>query len=253
MASLTDPVMGVDVGASTISAGLVWPATASCSRGPGVRRRGRGRHDHGLVDRILAMAERRGTRVGGIGIGLPGLVDVEKGATCPGAWLPELGGVPCGAPRGANRAARIRGQRRERAGPRGVDVRVGQGASSLVTMAIGTGIGAGLILDGALVRGHVGAAGEIGHLAVSLTGPRCVCGGVACLGTYVAGGFLPERVRERLADIPIPRCSPGPVETRAGSARTTCSRRPAAIRSPVRSWTRPARPSRWGSAPSSAC
>jgi len=78
----------------------------------------------------------------------------------------------------------------------------GRGASSLVTVAIGTGIGAGLIVDGALVRGHVAGAGEIGHLAVSLTGPRCVCGGIACLGTYVGGGFLPDRVRERLAEYP---------------------------------------------------
>ena len=79
---------------------------------------------------------------------------------------------------------------------------LGRGASSLVTVAIGTGMGAGLILDGRLVRGHLHGAGEIGHLAVSLTGPACVCGGVGCLATYVAGGMISERARERLARYP---------------------------------------------------
>jgi glucokinase len=139
--------------------------------------------------------------VAGIGVGLPGLVDVEKGAmrSMRGAWLPGLGDVPL--------ASLIR----ERTGrPVFVDNDVNalalgewlfgaaRGASSLVTVAIGTGIGAGVIVDGALVRGHHGATGEIGHLAVSLTGPRCLCGGIACLATYVAGGFMAERVRERL-------------------------------------------------------
>ena len=79
---------------------------------------------------------------------------------------------------------------------------LGRGASSLVTVAIGTGMGAGLILDGRLVRGHLHGAGEIGHLAVSLTGPLCVCGSVGCLATYVAGGMMSERARERLTRYP---------------------------------------------------
>jgi predicted NBD/HSP70 family sugar kinase len=207
MAIPTDPVIGVDVGASTISAGLVCPdgtilATAQAPTqggGPVVDTIFR------LVDRALALAEERRLRVGGIGVGLPGLVDVKKGfmRSMPGAWLPELGDLPL--------AALIH----DRSGhPVFVDNDVnalalgewmfglGRGASSLVTVAIGTGMGGGLILDGRLVRGHLNGAGEIGHLAVSLTGPRCVCGGVGCLATYVAGGMMPERARERLARYP---------------------------------------------------
>lgn len=207
MAIPTDPVIGVDVGASTISAGLVCPdgtilATAQAPTqggGPVVDTIFR------LVDRALALADERRLRVGGIGVGLPGLVDVKKGfmRSMPGAWLPELGDLPL--------AALIH----DRSGhPVFVDNDVnalalgewmfglGRGASSLVTVAIGTGMGGGLILDGRLVRGHLNGAGEIGHLAVSLTGPRCVCGGVGCLATYVAGGMMPERARERLARYP---------------------------------------------------
>ncbi|MGH7314738.1 MAG: ROK family protein, partial [Candidatus Rokuibacteriota bacterium] len=203
----TDPIIGVDVGASTISAGLVCPdgtvlATAQApTQGGGAVVA----TILSLIDRALASAEERGLRVSGIGVGLPGLVDVEKGfmRSMPFAWLTDLGDVPL--------AALIR----ERSGlPVFVDNDVnalalaewtfglGRGASSLVTVAIGTGMGAGLILDGRLVRGHLHGAGEIGHLAVGLTGPACVCGGVGCLATYVAGGMIAERARERLNRYP---------------------------------------------------
>jgi glucokinase len=207
MSPVNDPVVGVDVGASTISAGLVCPddgVVLETVQAPVVGGRDVVATITDLIDRILAMAERRATRIGGIGIGLPGLVDVEKGVVLPMAtWLPELSEVP------------LVSLIQERTGHRVFvdnDVNAlalaewmfgaGRGASSLVTMAIGTGIGAGLIVNRALVRGHVAGAGEIGHLAVSLTGPRCVCGGIACLGTYLGGGFLPDRVRERLAEYP---------------------------------------------------
>jgi len=207
MTILMDPVVGVDVGASTISAGLVSPdgtvlvTTQAPTQGEGA-----------VVDtitmltaRVLSLAAGRGLRVSGIGVGLPGLVDVEKGSmgSMTFNWLTELGDVPLAA------------LLRERSGlPVVVDndvnalalgewtFGVGRGTSSLVTMAIGTGIGGGLILDGRLVRGHLHSAGEIGHLAVSLTGPRCPCGALGCLGTYVAGGLIAGRARERLARYP---------------------------------------------------
>ncbi|MGH7366803.1 MAG: ROK family protein [Candidatus Rokuibacteriota bacterium] len=203
----TDPVVGVDVGASTISAGLVCPDGTILTTAQAPAQGGGAVVDTilALIDRALASAALRRLRVAGIGVGLPGLVEVEKGLmrSMPFAWLTDLGDVPL--------AAVIR----ERSGlPVFVDNDVnalalgewmfglGQGASSLVTVAIGTGMGGGLILDGRLVRGRLNSAGEIGHLAVGLTGPRCVCGGTGCLATYVAGGMMSERARERLARYP---------------------------------------------------
>jgi glucokinase len=203
----TDPVVGVDVGASTISAGLVCPDGSVLATAQAPTQGGGPVVDTilALIDRALAAARERRLRVSGIGVGLPGLVDVEKGfmRSMPGAWLSELGDVPL--------AALIH----ERSGhPVFVDNDVnaltlgewmfglGRGTSSLVTVAIGTGMGGGLILDGRLVRGHLHSAGEIGHLAVSLDGPLCLCGSFGCLATYVAGGMIPERARERLARYP---------------------------------------------------
>jgi glucokinase len=156
-----------------------------------------------LIDHILALAAERRLQVAGIGIGLPGVVGVEQGSRVYGNWLPELDDVPL--------AALVR----ERTGsPVCVDNDVnaltlgewlfgaGRGVSSLVTIAIGTGIGGGLILDRTLIRGPLGSAGEIGHLSVSLTGPTCPCGSIGCLSAYVSGSLIPARVRERLARHP---------------------------------------------------
>jgi glucokinase len=205
--TLPDVIIGVDVGASTISAGLVR------SSGTVLATAQAGTHDAGTVaetilasiDRVLAQADERGLQVAGIGVGLPGLVDVEKGymRSTSATGLSELGEVPL---------ASLIHERSGHAVFVDNDVHaltlgewmfgLGRGVASLVTMAIGTGVGGGLILDGKLVRGHLNTAGEIGHVAVSLTGPTCLCGIVGCLSVYVAGGLMPERARERLARYP---------------------------------------------------
>ena len=203
----TDPVVGVDVGASTISAGLVGSdgTVLATTQAPTQGDRAVVDTIFTLIGRVLSSAADRGLRVAGIGVGLPGLVDVEKGSmrSMPFVWLSELGDVPL--------ATLIQ----ERSGhPVFVDNDVnaltlaewmfglGRGAASLVTLAIGTGMGGGLIVDDRLIRGHHHSAGEIGHMSVSLTGPLCVCGSVGCLATYVAGGMMADRARERLPAYP---------------------------------------------------
>jgi predicted NBD/HSP70 family sugar kinase len=59
-------------------------------------------------------------------------------------------------------------------------------AADLMLVRIGTGVGAGLVVGGALVEGHASAAGEIGHVVVDTGGARCACGRVGCLETVLA-------------------------------------------------------------------
>ena len=59
--------------------------------------------------------------------------------------------------------------------------------NSLAYLSIGTGIAAGLVLDGRLYRGVHGMAGEVGHIPVDPTGPRCVCGSFGCLEAFASG------------------------------------------------------------------
>ena len=207
MVTHAEAAIGVDVGASTISAGLVDPdgTVIVAAQAPTGEPAGVAETVVSLLDGVLADARERDTRVTGIGVGLPGLVDVEKGSMryWDGGWMVELSGMP------------LASLLRERTGhPIFVDNDVnaltlaewrwghGRNASSIVTIAIGTGLGGGIVVDGTLIRGHRYAAGEIGHLAVSLDGPRCVCGGIGCLSTYVAGRMITDRARERLAAHP---------------------------------------------------
>lgn len=68
-----------------------------------------------------------------------------------------------------------------------------QGFAHVVVITVGTGIGAGLILDGSLVRGRHGWAGELGHLVMQRDGPCCACGHAGCLQMLASGRAL-ERI-----------------------------------------------------------
>ncbi len=73
----------------------------------------------------------------------------------------------------------------------------GRGCSEMAFLTMGTGIGAGLILDGALYRGRGDLAGEIGHATVWPDGPPCPCGKRGCLEALASGTAIGRMGRER--------------------------------------------------------
>ncbi len=72
----------------------------------------------------------------------------------------------------------------------------GKGAKTLVCITLGTGIGTGIVMDGKIYAGVLGAAGELGHLPVKENGRHCGCGKLGCMEKYVAGGGLDINARE---------------------------------------------------------
>src|SRR5207249_5761607 len=154
-----------------------------------------------LISVVSSEAASRGLHITGIGAGVAGLVDVAT--VCIGDEalnVPELGGLPLAT------------MLRERFGlPAFVDNDVnalalgelffgaGRGVGSLVVLAPGTGFGAGVVLDGRLVRGALGFAGEFGHAPVKFDGRPCWCGGRGCLAVYASGRGIAEAARERVA------------------------------------------------------
>jgi predicted NBD/HSP70 family sugar kinase len=76
----------------------------------------------------------------------------------------------------------------------------GGAEGGLMLMRLSTGVGAGLVLGGALVHGDGGAAGEIGHVRVTTDGEECACGRRGCLETYLAVPRLRRRIAEGSAD-----------------------------------------------------
>lgn len=67
---------------------------------------------------------------------------------------------------------------------------------NVIVMTLGTGVGGGIIIDGKLLRGATGSAGEIGHMNIEENGPVCNCGNRGCLETYIGRPHLVKKVIE---------------------------------------------------------
>ncbi|HZI04046.1 MAG TPA: ROK family protein, partial [Archangium sp.] len=75
----------------------------------------------------------------------------------------------------------------------------GRGASDMLTVFVGSGVGSAIIAGGRLLNGAGGVAGELGHIKVVPNGRKCGCGELGCLEAYVGGHNLIAQTRELLA------------------------------------------------------
>jgi glucokinase len=75
----------------------------------------------------------------------------------------------------------------------------GRGLRHILHATLGTGIGGGLVINRRLYRGAQGLAGEIGHIVLDPSGPRCNCGSRGCLEAMVSGVAFAQRARHLLA------------------------------------------------------
>ncbi|HEU4370530.1 MAG TPA: ROK family protein [Methylomirabilota bacterium] len=196
-------LLGVDVGGTTVAAGAVTAeGEVVVEESVPTHRHGPGRALDTLAELIATVRERAeglGHAIGGIGLGIPGPVDVAAGRVGePVHHIPELAGRSLGAELAERFALPVFLDN---------DVNAlalaewrfghGRGARSLVALAVGTGIGAGIILDGRLVRGAAGFGGELGHVPVDFDGPPCWCGGRGCLVVFASGRGIAEAARAR--------------------------------------------------------
>ncbi|MBM7570632.1 ROK family transcriptional regulator [Aquibacillus albus] len=70
--------------------------------------------------------------------------------------------------------------------------------TNMMAINIGTGVGAGLVMDGRLYHGEYDLAGEVGHMAIDINGRKCQCGSVGCLQTLVSGPAIADRARQAI-------------------------------------------------------
>jgi glucokinase len=78
----------------------------------------------------------------------------------------------------------------------------GQGATDLICLFIGTGVGGGVVSGGRIIEGCTNTAGELGHIPIDLNGPPCTCGHRGCLEALAGGWAIARRVREAIRDAP---------------------------------------------------
>lgn len=74
----------------------------------------------------------------------------------------------------------------------------GRGSRSMTAVTLGTGVGGGIILDGKILEGHNGAAGELGHMVIYQNGRPCTCGRRGCLEAYASATALVSRAKEAM-------------------------------------------------------
>ena len=201
-------LIGVDVGCTTLSGGLVTPDGNVLSAMQAPTSLGAGTAVPtilGIVADLHAEAQARGLALEAVGIGVPGLVDAERGMLLhsAGSQVADLHRVPLAELVSAKTGV-----------PAFVDNDVnalalgewmfglGRRAASCVVLAIGSALGAGIILDGRLVRGKSGFAGEFGHVPIDFGGPPCPCGGRGCLSLYVGGEYIAAEARQRISREP---------------------------------------------------
>lgn len=74
----------------------------------------------------------------------------------------------------------------------------GRGASNIVYLTISTGIGGGVIIDGEILEGANGSAGELGHMTIDWHGERCNCGNIGCLESIASGTGIARQANEAI-------------------------------------------------------
>ncbi len=202
---MTDPVFAsVDLGGTNIAATLALASGKVLARESTPTRSYEGPAK--VIERIAELVEKLSAAIGqrpaAMGMGVPGLVDVDSGIT---HFLPNLDGQWRQVPVKSDLEKALKlptfllnDARMATLG----ELAFGHGrrVRDFILYALGTGVGGGTVLDGALRLGALGAASEFGHQVVEPGGVPCSCGSRGCLELYMSGPALAgEGVRLLLA------------------------------------------------------
>jgi glucokinase len=176
-----------------------------------------------VVDRLTAMAAEATSKNDGIatiGVGVPGLYYPESGATkflvnIPGEWdgfsvAPRIASA-VGLPTHLINDARAFGLAEHRLG-------AGRGADAMLGWTLGTGVGGVIVVDGRVIQGHDGTAGELGHQTIDPEGPPCGCGNNGCVEAFVRADRIAEACESETVEEAVARARAGDSVALAGLA-----------------------------------
>ncbi len=193
--------IGVDVGGTKIAAGVVSPEGEVLHE---VRYPSAGPRERLLSSIARAIDEvREGFEVGSVCLAVPGFVMSAENKVIFAPNLHAIEGVPLKEELGRRTGLHVTVENDANAAAWG-EFRFGAGseATHLVFITLGTGVGGGVISHGLLLRGAQGAGGELGHITIQATGPRCGCGNHGCLEALASGTAIGRRAREVASEHP---------------------------------------------------
>lgn len=184
---ISNYAIGLDIGGTNMVAGVVESNVGRVINRHSIPTDSRQGHDEGLrrigdlIDNVVNTANISLTSVVGIGIGCTGPVNSITGHVFNPHTLPGWDGLPI-VPYLVERfhlpALLLNDTHVAAIGEHWVGA--GQGATNVIYITVGTGIGAGIILNNQLYRGNSLFSGEVGHHTIDINGPDCYCGGKGC-------------------------------------------------------------------------
>ncbi len=199
--------IGIDLGGTNIKGAVVDGETGTILIMQSVPTEAQEGHDK-VIARIIRLCKNLVTSAGlkmedinGIGIGVPGAINAKTGTTVfmtnlPDHWV----NVPvCDmVTKGTGKPAFLINDVNSITWGEQV-FGAGKGTDNMVCFALGTGIGGGLVVNGQLILGRTGVAGELGHMIVQPHGNRCNCGAHGCLETYASGPAIRSMAMKAVA------------------------------------------------------
>jgi len=203
MAKSVKTAIGIDLGGTNIKIGIVSNDGKLISKNSIKTEAEKGPEQiiENIKSGIKTILKGKTSKIKGIGIGCPGVINVKKGTVenppnLPGWKKIKLGAIiekefniPTSIENDANAAAigeLIFG--------------AGKKYTSFVMVTLGTGVGGGVVFNKKIFRGEYGAAGEIGHISIDVNGPKCNCGSYGCIEAYIGNQYLKDRVRSELTN-----------------------------------------------------
>ena len=200
----TEAVIGVDIGGTNIKIVLVEPRRGNEIDQVDLKTSAESGAD-AIVEELgttlaamILKARDDGIQVGVLGVGCAGVIDIQKGSVSVSPNLPGWEDFPLQKKLTQILRIPVRvfndvdciGYAEYRLG--------GSELGNFLCIALGTGVGGSIIMDGRVWSERSTSAGEIGHMTIQPDGERCLCGNRGCLETLASAGWLVRRAEERL-------------------------------------------------------
>lgn len=196
-------IIGLDVGGTSVKGIIFKDGKAVCKDSlPTVSGEGLADCLFALSERLAAAAGTQISRISGVGVGCPGVIDAVDGTVVRANNL-GLFDYPLKSLL-KERVAEVRVCNDGNAAALGeAYYGAGRGYKNSVLITLGTGVGGGIIIDGKLFSGNRSAGAEIGHMVIKEGGKLCSCGRRGCFEAYCSARALAGLTRSRMRRDPL--------------------------------------------------
>lgn len=150
--------------------------------------------------RVLAANYQSAGTLAGIGVGVPGIIDMDSGMLRESPNLPGWGDYPVHEAIENRLQTRVVLENDANAAALGEHwLGAGSNTDGMCMLTLGTGVGGGLVLQGEIWHGMNGMAGELGHVTIQPDGPQCPCGNRGCLEQFASATAIRRMALEAIA------------------------------------------------------